>query len=58
MYSMDDIPVGIMDLPKEPYPKYIVRSLFRAGDAKTMTEAEKKQLVINYYLMLRSFKNL
>ncbi len=57
MYSMDDIPVGVMDLPEEPYPKYIVRSLFRAGDAKTMTVEEKKQLVINYYAKITLIDN-
>ena len=57
MYSVDDIPVGIVDLPREPYPKYIVRSLFRAGDAKTMTEEEKKQLVINYYAKITLIDN-
>jgi arylsulfatase len=48
-YDLEDINEGIMDLPEEPHPPYIMRSLYRAGDAKTMNVEEKKQIVINYY---------
>ena len=49
MYNLEDMPEGIMELPAEPHIPYIERSLYRAGDVKTMTVEEKRQILINYY---------